>query len=165
MMPDCWLMRLNSHTSHPCSDRGSTIIDNCTRFTSFVPPVCRFCVIRGEHAVGGRLTDAVLRLLHLCLLLQLFELLLSFVGPPRFRQQLAAAIPQMTYVAIAYLQMTQVSTSANSPAAHLQFIRLDSPCANVHVLQPAGCDLARPTAPAVLSLPCMHHAVLAVKLG
>jgi hypothetical protein len=41
-------------------------------------------------------------------LLQLFELLLSFVGPARFRQQLEAALPQMVYVAIAYLQMTQV---------------------------------------------------------
>jgi hypothetical protein len=45
------------------------------------------------------------------LLLQLFELLLSFVGPARFRQQLEAALPQMVYVAIAYLQMTQVRLS------------------------------------------------------
>lgn len=40
--------------------------------------------------------------------LQLFELLLSFVGPQRFHQQLEAALPQMVYVSIAYLQMTQV---------------------------------------------------------
>jgi hypothetical protein len=47
----------------------------------------------------------------LLLLLQLFELLLSFVGPARFRQQLEAALPQMVYVAIAYLQMTQVRSA------------------------------------------------------
>ncbi|KAF8072465.1 Ipo9 [Scenedesmus sp. PABB004] len=41
------------------------------------------------------------------LLAQLFELLLSLVGPPRFRQQLGAALPQLVYVAIPYLQMTE----------------------------------------------------------
>uniref|UniRef100_A0A383VNQ8 Importin N-terminal domain-containing protein n=1 Tax=Tetradesmus obliquus TaxID=3088 RepID=A0A383VNQ8_TETOB len=46
------------------------------------------------------------------LLNQLFELLLSFVGPSRFRRQLEAALPQMVYVAVAYLQMTQDQAEA-----------------------------------------------------
>ncbi|KAF6258143.1 armadillo-type protein [Scenedesmus sp. NREL 46B-D3] len=42
----------------------------------------------------------------------LFELLLSFVGPVRFRQQLEAALPHMVHVAVAYLQMTQDQCAA-----------------------------------------------------
>jgi hypothetical protein len=50
-------------------------------------------------------------LLCLCLrlcLLQLFELLTTFVEKPQLKPQVAAALKDMMYVTIAYLQMTQV---------------------------------------------------------
>jgi hypothetical protein len=41
-------------------------------------------------------------------LLQLFELLTTFVEKPLLKPQVAAALKDMMYVTIAYLQMTQV---------------------------------------------------------
>lgn len=43
--------------------------------------------------------------------LQLLELLTTFVDKPQFRGQVQAALKEMMYVTITYLQMTQVITT------------------------------------------------------
>jgi hypothetical protein len=42
--------------------------------------------------------------------LQLLELLTTFVDKPQFRGQVQAALKEMMYVSTTYLQMTQVGT-------------------------------------------------------
>lgn len=78
----------------------------CFRIRSSCTAVITSCCHRAGSCFLLAVANACLLLL--LSLPQLFELLLSFVGPSRFRRQLEAALPQMVYVAVAYLQMTQV---------------------------------------------------------
>lgn len=56
-----------------------------------------------EHDICLHTTTAACRAV-----LQLFELLTTFVGKSQFKTQVQAALKDIVYVSIAYLQMTQV---------------------------------------------------------
>lgn len=103
---------------HGCARCSVSALHNVGAITTWRKRECFFAAnqllwqphgyAQSSHKLVPHVSAALLCLCLRVCLLQLFELLTTFVEKPLLKPQVAAALKDMMYVTIAYLQMTQV---------------------------------------------------------